>query len=347
MRRATTLIGTGAAAIAVGAGAGIAVYAGVSNHSTTRTIVREVTVSAQPAVSATGLDAAQIYRSANKGVVEITVTVPEGQAQGSGFVYDSNGNVVTNYHVVQDSSSIRVALSDGSSYSASLVGADPSTDLAVIKVDAPSSKLHPLALGDSKQLSVGDPVVAIGAPFGLAETLTSGIVSALHREMNSPNGFAISDSIQTDAAINHGNSGGPLLDSSAHVIGVNTQIKSDSGGNEGVGFASPSATVKNVVTQILQTGQAQHAYLGVKLDSTASNARLAQVVPGTPAAKAGLRAGDVITAIDGNQVSTIDSVQSAISSKKPGDTIEVTYTRGGQSHTVTVKLTTRPSTPPA
>jgi putative serine protease PepD len=168
MRRTTTLIGTGAAAIAVGAGAGIAVYAGVSNHSTTKTIVREVTVSAQPAVRATGLDTAQIYQSANKGVVEITVTVPGGQAQGSGFIYDSNGNVVTIYHVVQDSSSIRVALSDGSSYSASLVGADPSTDLAVIKVDAPSSKLHPLTLGDSTQLSVGDPVAAIGAPFGLA-----------------------------------------------------------------------------------------------------------------------------------------------------------------------------------
>ena len=217
----------------------------------------------------------------------------------------------------------------------------------MIKVDAPSSKLHPLTLGDSTQLSVGDPVVAIGAPFGLAETLTSGIVSALHREMNSPNGFAIADSIQTDAAINHGNSGGPLLDSSAHVVGINTQIKSDSGGNEGVGFAIPSATVKNVVTQILQTGQAQHAYLGVKLDSSASNARLAQVVPGTPAAEAGLKAGDVITAIDGNDVSTIDGVQSAISSKKPGDTIEVTYTRDGQSHTVTVKLTTRPAAPPS
>jgi putative serine protease PepD len=344
MRRAAILLGAFIAAVAVGAGAGIAVYAGVGSHNT-KTVVHEVTVSSAQPASRAPLDAAEVYRTAHKGVVEITVSLPEGQAQGSGWVYDSKGDIVTNDHVVDGASSIRVQFPDGSSYSAHLVGTDPSTDLGVIKVDAPSSKLYPLAVGDSNQLVVGNPVFAIGAPFGLEETFTSGIVSALHRQMTSPSGFAIADSIQTDAAINHGNSGGPLLNASGEVVGVNTQIKSDSGGNEGVGFAVPSNTIKNVVSQILATGEAQHAYLGVKLDSTASNARLAQVVAGTPAASAGLQAGDVITAINGHSVATGEDVQSAIGSKKPGTTITLTYDRNGSSHTVTLKLANRPARP--
>ena len=345
MRRTLILFGAFLAAIAVGAGAVVAVYAAIG-HDSTKTVVREVTVrSATPAVNESGLSIAQIYQSSYKGVVEITVSLPGGGAQGSGFVYDASGHIVTNDHVVADSSSIKVAFPDGSTYPASLVGTDASTDLAVIKVDAPSSKLHALTLGDSSQLAVGDPVVAIGSPFGLEETVTSGIVSALHRQMTSPSGFAIADSIQTDAAINHGNSGGPLLDSNGHVIGVNTQIKSDSGGNEGVGFAVPSQTIKSVVSQILSTGEAQHAYLGVKLDSTASNARLASVVDGTPAADAGLRAGDVITGIAGQRVTTGVELQAAIAGKQPGDEATLTYTRGGSSHTVTVTLTNRPARP--
>jgi putative serine protease PepD len=346
MKRAMTLFGAFLAAIAVGAGVTAAVYTAV-HHDSTKTVVREVTVeSATPAVNESGgLSVAQIYQGAYKGVVEITVELNGGGAQGSGWVYDSSGHVVTNDHVVDGASSIEVAFSDGSSYPATLVGNDPSTDLAVIKVDAPASKLHALTLGDSSQLSPGDPVVAIGSPFGLEETVTSGIVSALHREMTSPNGFAIPDSIQTDAAINHGNSGGPLLNSIGHVIGVNTQIKSDSGGNEGVGFAIPSGTIKSVVSQILATGEAQHAYLGVRLDSSASNARLASVIPGMPAAEAGLRAGDVITGIAGQSVSSGTEVQAAIGSKKPGDKVRLTYTRDGQSHTVTVTLTNRPANP--
>jgi putative serine protease PepD len=346
MSRGTTLLAALTAATAVGAGAGIAVYAATSGGGTNKTVVREVTVpSARPAVNQSGLTVSEIYQRSYKGVVEITVTIPGGQAQGSGFVYDSKGDIVTNDHVVDSSSSITVAFPDGSTAPATLVGSDASTDLAVIKVNVPSSKLHPLSLGDSSQLGVGDPVVAIGSPFGLEETVTSGIVSALHRQMTSPNGFAIADSIQTDAAINHGNSGGPLLDAGGRVIGINTQIKSDSGGNEGVGFSVPSATIRSVVSQILATGKAQHAYLGVQLDSTASNARLATVVPGTPAASAGLRAGDVITAIAGRKISSTDDVQSAIGSKKPGDTVSLTYSRNGQSHTVTLQLTTRPAHP--
>ena len=345
MRRTLILFGAFLAAIAVGAGAVVAVYAAIG-HDSTRTVVREVTVpSATPALNESGLSVAQIYQGAYKGVVEITVSLPGGGAQGSGFVYDSSGHIVTNDHVVADASSIKVAFPDGSTYPASLVGTDASTDLAVIKVSAPSSKLHALTLGDSSQLAVGNPVVAIGSPFGLEETVTSGIVSALHRQMTSPSGFAIADSIQTDAAINHGNSGGPLLDSNGHVIGVNTQIKSDSGGNEGVGFAVPSQTIKSVVSQIVSTGEAQHAYLGVRLDSTAPNARLASVNDGTPAADAGLRAGDVITGIAGEKVSSGVELQAAIAAKQPGDETTLTYTRGGSSHTVTVTLTNRPANP--
>ena len=167
----------------------------------------------------------------------------QGQAQGSGFVYDTAGHVITNEHVVEGANSISVRFWNGAAYKATLVGTDPSTDVAVIKVDAPASMLHPLELGNSSAIQVGQGVVAIGSPYGLEETVTAGIVSALHREMTAPNDFTIGDSIQTDAAINHGNSGGPLLDLTAKVIGVNSQIESDSGDNAGVGFAIPSNTV--------------------------------------------------------------------------------------------------------
>ena len=199
----------------------------------------------------------EIYRRAYRGVVEITVTeaapAPHfgggggtAQAQGSGWVYDSDGHIVTNDHVVDGATSIKVRFWNGKTYSAKLVGADKSTDLAVIKVDAPSSELYPLAVGNSTQLQVGDGVVAIGSPFGLEETVTSGIVSALHRAIEGVPNFTINDAIQTDAAINHGNSGGPLLNTQGQVVGVNAQIQSDSGGNDGVGFSIPSNTVKTI-----------------------------------------------------------------------------------------------------
>ena len=197
-------------------------------------------------------------------------------------------------------SSLTVKLWNGKTYSATVVGTDPSTDLAVLKIGAPASALFPLALGDSSKLVVGDSVVAIGSPFGLEETVTSGIVSALHREMRSPNGFAIDDSIQTDAAINHGNSGGPLLSAQGRVIGINAQIESDSGGSDGVGFAIPSNTIRSIASQLIANGKAEHAFLGVVLQDSASGnggAALQQVRAGTPAAAAGLRAGDVITAL--------------------------------------------------
>jgi S1-C subfamily serine protease len=212
-------------------------------------------------------------------------------------------------------------------------------------------------------------VVAIGSPFGLEETVTSGIVSALHRQMTAPNNFAINDSIQTDAAINHGNSGGPLLNAQGEVIGVNAQIRSDGGGSDGVGFAIPSNTIKLIATQLIDKGKVEHAYLGVEVEtipgSVASQLDLVEGVElrtvrnGTPAAKAGLHGstgtkvvdgdqyatgGDVITEFDGKAITTSEELQRAVDAKRPGDTVSVTYWRGGKSHTADVKLGTRPST---
>ena len=239
---------------------GAATFAGLSLRGST-TVVREVTVtSAQAVSSASTLSVNEIYRRAYRGVVQITVTQsspgPFGAAatqtaQGSGFVYDTSGHIVTNDHVVDDAVSISVKFWNGQTYKATLVGSDASSDLAVIKVVAPSSVLHPLTIGDSSTLQVGDNVVAIGSPFGLNESVTSGIVSALHRQITAPNNATISEAIQTDAALNHGNSGGPLLDDEGRVVGVNAQIESSSGGADGVGFAIPSALVHSTITQLL------------------------------------------------------------------------------------------------
>jgi S1-C subfamily serine protease len=365
-----------AALLAVlGVAGGAAGYALVTNDDPT-TVVRQVTVAdGQPAAASSALSVNEIYKRANRGVVEITVTTssnsPLGEqqrGQGSGFVYDTEGHIVTNDHVVDNASSISVTLWNGAVYKATLVGTDPATDLAVIDVDAPSSLLHPIAVGDSSKLEVGDGVVAIGSPYGLEETVTSGIVSALHRQMQSRTGFTINDSIQTDAAINHGNSGGPLLNSQGQVVGVNAQIKSDSGGSDGVGFAIPSNTVKAIVAQLLNSGKVEHAFLGIGLQTipasvadelgTVQGVAVTEVQAGTPADRAGLRqasstrtvdgqeyatGGDVIVEVDGRTVRTAEDLQRAIDSKKPGDTITLTYSRSGDGHTVDVKLAKRTS----
>jgi len=352
-RSHTPLIASLLAAACLGAGGGALLYSTFGSKSTTSTVVHQVTVpDSQPTSSTSPLSINEIYRRTNQGIVKITVssvaTTTFGgsetqEAQGSGWVYDADGNIVTDQHVVAGARSIKVTFWNGKTYSAKLVGADGSTDLAVIKVSAPSSLLHPLTLGDSSKLEVGDGVVAIGSPFGLSETVTSGIVSALHRSITSPTNFSIPDSIQTDAAINHGNSGGALLNLQGEVIGVTAQIDSTSGANDGVGFAIPSNTISSVVPQLISTGQAQHAYLGISLDSTASNALVAGVRSNTPAAKAGLKSGDVITSLGSTQISTPDQLASAIAAHKPGDSVTVTYQRGGQSHTVTLTLANRPS----
>lgn len=375
--RTVTLVAALTLAAGIGAGGGAGTYALLSSGDR-RTVVRQVTVNdAEPAANTSGLPVSEIYAREHKGVVEITVsgsrTTPFGgrqpqQAQGSGFVYDNAGHIVTDEHVVAGASSISVRFWNGQTYKAEVVGSDASTDLAVIKVDAPASLLSPLSLGDSDAVTVGDAVVAIGSPFGLEGTVTTGIVSALHRQITSPNNFTIDDSIQTDAAINHGNSGGPLLDAQGRVIGVTAQIESDSGGNDGVGFAVPSNTVRSVVSQLLESGKVEHAYLGVGLEtipgSAASRlglvagAEVTEVRSGTPAARAGLRGasgsrsldgqaypvgGDVITAVDGRWVSSSDDLRRAIDAKKPGDTVSLTYFRDGRRHTVDVTLASRPS----
>ena len=324
----------------IGAGGGAATYAALSSGKG-QTVVRQVTVNdSQPTSSGGNLSVQSIYRLAYKGVVEIAAS----QGQGSGFVYDGDGHIVTNAHVVEGASSLSVKFWNGKSYTARVVGTDPSTDLAVLKVNAPVSELFPLSLGDSTKLVVGDPVVAIGSPFGLEGTVTSGIVSALHREMTSPNQFAIDNSIQTDAAINHGNSGGPLLNSQGKVVGITSQIESNSGGNEGVGFAIPSSTVGSIAAQLISSGKAQHAFLGVVLrDSSQAGAVISQVRAGTPAARANLRAGDVITAAAGKPIASASELRAVINAHRPGDPISITYERSGQGHTVSVKLAARPA----
>ena len=365
--RSLKIVAAGAAAVVLGAGGGVAAYE-VASGTATQTVVRQVTVTdSQPAANS-ALSVSALYDRVHQGVVTIKVTTPQGQALGSGFVIDSEGHIATNDHVVDGASSISVEFSDGSTYDAELIGTDASTDIGVIKVDAPSSELTPLELGDSTAVQVGDEVVAIGSPLGLNETVTSGIVSALNRTITSPNNFSINDAIQTDAAINHGNSGGPLLDLQGQVIGINSQIESDSGGNDGIGFAVPANTVKSVVSQLIATGQVQHAYLGVGIatitDALSSQLGLpvgvevTQVTPGGPAADAGFKAadattvvggqefptgGDVITAVDGKPVSTSEELQSLIGAMKPGDSASITYSRDGSEHTVQVSLGTRPS----
>ncbi len=374
--RSLALVVALTAALVVGVGAGALAFAAFRDDGGT-TVVRQVTVAgSQPTSAAGALTVGQIYDRASESVVEITVDTTSGsplgdqqqQAQGSGFVYDENGDIVTNDHVVEGADSISVRFWNGATYKAKLVGSDPSTDLAVIKVSAPASLLRPLQLADSSKVAVGDPVVAIGSPFGLQGTVTSGIVSALHRAMTAPNNFTINDSIQTDAAINHGNSGGPLLDVRAQVVGINSQIDSDSGGSDGVGFAVPSDTVRAIASQLIQNGKVEHAYLGVGIFAipsdvarqlgVAEGVEVTKVVSGTPAAAAGLRAstgqklvdgqqyptgGDVIVAFDGKLITSEAQLQTLVDSKQPGDKVTVTYVRGGNTKTATVTLDARPS----
>ena len=287
---------------------------------------------------------------------------------------DRAGHVLTNAHVVEGAEKIEVSLGDVDSsepVSARVVGEDPSTDVALLEVDAPSDQLHPLALGDSSQLQVGDSVVAIGNPFGLDRTVTTGIVSALQREIRAPNGFTINNVIQTDAAINPGNSGGPLLDADGRVIGINSQIESaGGGGNVGIGFAVPINTADEVVQQLLDDGTVEHAFLGISgtdvtpeladvLNLPVEQGALVQsVVSGGPADEAGVKGGgatvsvggqrvraggDVITAIDGEDVTGMDDVIGVVNEKQPGDEVRLSLTDGDQERTVTVTLGDRPA----
>jgi putative serine protease PepD len=350
-----TMLATAMTSAALIGAAGVAaVYTAFGSDATP--VVQQVTVGsgAQPTADSTN-SVAGIYSRTHKSVVEVTVSAAANgsqfggggtqQAQGSGFVYDDQGHVITNQHVVDGAQSVKVTLWNGNSYNATVVGTDPSTDVAVLKVDAPASALQPLALADSSSLVVGDGVVAIGSPFGLEETVTTGIVSALHRQITAPNGFAITDAIQTDAAINHGNSGGPLLDMSGRVIGVTSQIESESGGNDGVGFAVSSNTVKRIADALISNGSVDHAYLGVATETSTSpaGALITTVRAGTPAAAAKLLAKDVVTAVDGETVNSSDKLRELVDAHQPGDSVTLTVSRNGSTQSLKVVLGTRPN----
>ncbi|MGH2960932.1 MAG: S1C family serine protease [Solirubrobacterales bacterium] len=298
---------------------------------------------------------------------------PEGgTASGSGFVLDDEGHILTNAHVVADAREIQVTLGeDEDPVDAELVGKDTSTDVAVLKVDPDDAELHPLTLGSSSELAVGDPVVAIGNPFGLERTVTTGIVSALQRQIEAPNGFAISDVIQTDASINPGNSGGALLDQDGRVIGINSQIATAGGGGSvGVGFAVPIDTARDVANQLLDSGEVEHAFLGISAAdltpeiadalnlSVDEGALVQRVVPDGPAEEAGIEAGeqevavgdqqllaggDVITEVDGEPVTGMDDVIAAVNTKQAGDAVTLSLQRDDETENVTVELGERPA----
>jgi S1-C subfamily serine protease len=320
------------------------------------------------APTTTGLTAEQIYKRDAPGVVQVTASDPTqgSESLGSGFVIDKAGHIVTNFHVVRGATKIFVSFSGQDQLAGTVVGSDPSTDVAVLKIRAQASALTPLELGNSDALRVGDSVYAIGNPFGYTRTLTSGIVSALQRQIKAPNSLTIDNVIQTDASINHGNSGGPLLDAAGRVIGVTSQIYAENSqqGNLGIGFAVPVNTVRNIAAQIISTGKVAHAYLGVetapitpeltKLYHLPPSGLIIQaVVGGGPAKRAGLAGGstnvvvngesyrlggDVIVGVDGAPVSAFEQLRDAIARKQPGDTIKLEVVRNGSKKSVSVKL---------
>ncbi|HEV7773506.1 MAG TPA: trypsin-like peptidase domain-containing protein [Conexibacter sp.] len=343
------------AAAVLGAAGGAAVIGIAGDHGTTATttIVAPREPQVQNAADTNGtLDAQQVYAQAKDSVVNVTSQTDQGEATGSGFVISREGLIVTNAHVVEGATTVSVKVGDGATHPASVVGRDESTDLAVLRVDDSSGQTFtPLTFADSSKLQVGDTTYAIGNPFGLDHTLTSGVVSALDRQIDAPNGYAIDRVIQTDAPINPGNSGGPLLDDHGRVIGVNSQILNGGGsaenGNVGIGFAIPSNTVRSIAAQLAADGQVEHAYLGVQLAATesGSGAQVAGLAPGAPAEQAGLQEGDTIVALDGTPVDGADALAAAIGGHKPGDEVRLTVKRDGARRTVTVALGTQPQQP--
>ena len=324
----------------------------------------------------------QIYEEAGPGVVQVTTSGVDSSnpffgpqatsSLGSGFVVDRDGYIVTNYHVIEDAQEIEVNFSGDDRVPATVVGSDPSTDLAVLKIDAQSRALTPLPLGNSDDVHVGDAVVAIGNPFGLERSVTAGIVSALQRDITAPNGYTIDKVIQTDAPINQGNSGGPLLNARGQVIGVNSQISSETGGNVGIGFAVPVNTVKEVVSQIKESGKVEHAYLGVQMQEITpelaetvnvpldEGVMIVGVVEGSPADEARLQGGDeqvivggrsyvlggdIVTRADGQPVTSPDDLRSMIMEKSPGDSMTLDIQRGQSPRTVIVTLGQQPAQP--
>jgi putative serine protease PepD len=328
-----------AVALLLAAGVGGAVGAGVALQTDDDSAAPTADAPTQP-VAQTPSSVAAVYQRVKDGVVEVETSAG---ATGSGFVIDEEGHIVTNQHVVASAQSAVVRFSDGSEVDADIVGTDPSTDIAVLDVDRPSSRLTPLSFAGEGSLQVGNPVIAIGSPFGLEGTLTTGVISALGREIRSPNDFTIENAVQTDAALNQGNSGGPVLDSQGRVVGVAAQIRSESGGNVGIGYAIPGDTAQRVARELIEDGSVEHAYLGVSLPDDGA-ATFESVVDGSPAGRAGLQAQDEVTEVDGKPITTGDQLRDAIDAKKPGDKIILTIKRNGDERTVQVTLGQRPAT---
>ena len=347
-----------------------------------QTVVRQspITAPASDSGDGAGRTVNDIYQDEGRGVVFISASgvsddqslfgaPQQGTATGSGFVVDKEGTILTNAHVVEGAESVTVSFEEGGEeIDAEVKGVDPSTDLAALKVDPSDVEaLDPIPLGDSSEAEVGDPVVAIGNPFGYSRTVTTGIVSALQREIEAPNGFQIPNVIQTDAPINPGNSGGPLLDGQGRVIGINSQIATGGGqGSVGIGFAVPVNTAKQLLPQLKKGGEIERAYLGIQMsDVTAELAKeldlpvdagalIAEATEGGPADDAGLagsdgtsdqgvpQGGDVLVEVDGETITGADDVAAAIADNSPGDEIEVVYYRDGERETAQVELGERP-----
>ncbi|HEY7207710.1 MAG TPA: trypsin-like peptidase domain-containing protein [Gaiellaceae bacterium] len=383
-------------ATVAGAGIAVGVVAAFGGLSTRTNTIREVVdVQAPPeetSHSTAAISVHRIYERSAPGVVQVTSTSvveqepdpfldpfggPTTQTQkalGSGFVIDKAGHIVTNDHVVQGARSVEVSFSNNDRLKARVVGADPSTDVAVLQVRAHSRALVPLQLGDSDAVQVGDPVFAIGNPLGEDRSITSGIVSALQRRIFAPDGYPIDHVIQTDAALNHGNSGGPLLDAAGQVIGVNSQIQSTGpdGGNIGIGFAIPIDTVKQIAAELIRNGKAEHAFLGIEAKPvTPTIARLfhlpvrhgllvGHICAASGAKAAGLRGatqsvvvagetwplgGDILVDADGHAVGSLDRLRAIVAAKKPGDEIPLEVYRDTKKTTLDVKLGRQPHSP--
>jgi S1-C subfamily serine protease len=384
----------------LGGGVVVAVLAAAGDLAGTRSVTTTVQATPlQPSNASTQtrrLTPHDIYVRDAPGVAYVTSTIVQhtespfglfgggesqrqGQATGSGIVIDSNGTILTNWHVVENAIKVTVSLERGKTVDAQVVGKDPSNDLAVLRIHPDGLTLHPLPLGSSSTVQVGDPVLAIGNPFDLQRTLTTGVVSALGRTLKAPNGFTITNVIQTDAPINPGNSGGPLLDASGRVIGINSQIYTGgtSGGSIGIGFAVPVDMAKNELAQLEKGGTVSRAYIGltsITIDGSLSalnlpvktGALVQSVQKGTPAERAGIRGGnvngniengqvvvggDIITSVDGAPVNSSDDLANAIQAKKPGDTITVGLRRAAgngryEKKTVRVTLASRPNSLP-
>jgi putative serine protease PepD len=371
MSRFSRLVPVIGGAIAGGVIALVIASGNSSTHSVTTTVVQPSNQAVPTSFNnGRGQSINQIYKAASPGVVDILVTTnasnpgfgffggggsgsQESEAEGSGVVYNSSGDILTDEHVVAGADSVKVTFQDGKQVPARVLGTDSSTDVAAIHVDVPASELHPIALANSSDAQVGDPVVAIGSPFSLPETTTTGIVSQTGRSITAPNGYSIPNAIQTDAAINPGNSGGPLLDASGHVLGLNDQIETNNstatgeGSSSGVGFAIPSNTVAQIANQIIAGKTIKHAYVGVLLATNSTGgAKITQVQAGTPATAAGLEPGDLVTAINGKAITSDDQFIAAIddtTSYVPGDTITLTVQRQGQTKEIKVTLGARPS----